>query len=580
MPGWAGRILVANLSDGTVRPEPLDPDMARDWLGGRGMGVRHMAPFAGLAWDDPDAPLGLFVGPLTATIAPTSGRGTLVGFSPLTGTLTGSSLGGALPTQLKRAGWDGVVFTGRARRPVGLEICDGEVGLARAGSLAGRPTSEIMNALAGFNAAACVGPAAWNGVRFASLVVDRHHAAGRTGLGLTMATKNLAYIAVSGSGRTLVADRAELLAARQEIIRLTMASSALMGQRGFARHGTGALFDLMDARGMMPTDNFARTRFADAGRLNAHAYEERYDPESCGCKGCHILCKKRRSGAEGGGAMPEFETMSHFTALIGNSDPDLVMAANQACNEYGLDTISTAGVLACYREIMGRDFEPGQVLELMEDLATGRAPLLARGSAALARSMGEGRESMSVKGLDLPAYDPRGACGMALAYAVSSRGGCHLRAYPLSHEILRKPVATDRFSFAGKARIIKIAEDQNAVVDSLTACTFTLFAAGLEEYARALSAVTGMGYSAQELLGIGERICYQERMINAARGFTAGDDDLPARFFERDGDGVPALDREAFLAARANYYKVRGLDGNGLPTREKAEELGVAWILS
>ena len=171
---------------------------------------------------------------------------------------------------------------------------------------------------------------------------------------------------------------------------------------------------------------------------------------------------------------------------------------------------------------------------------------------------------------------------MSLAYALSTRGGCHLRAYPISNEILRKPVATDRFTFSGKARIIKIAEDQNAVVDSLTACKFIFFAAGLEEYARAYSAVTGVAATAQELLKAGERIYYRERLMNYRNGFTATDDDLPARFFTEAGSGgnaidIKAIDREDFLAARARYYRIRGLDENGRPTRQKAEELALEW---
>lgn len=185
---------------------------------------------------------------------------------------------------------------------------------------------------------------------------------------------------------------------------------------------------------------------------------------------------------------------------------------------------------------------------------------------------------MVSKGLEFPAYDPRGAHGMALAYATSTRGGCHLRAYPVAHEILRKPVATDRFSLEGKARIIKIGEDMNAVVDSLTACKFLFFAASLEEYARALQGVTGMRSSAQELLRLGERIYYRERIMNARNGFTAADDDIPTRFFTEEGSSsaslrIAPLDRATFLRERAAYYRIRGLSEDGLPTPEKCREL-------
>jgi aldehyde:ferredoxin oxidoreductase len=175
---------------------------------------------------------------------------------------------------------------------------------------------------------------------------------------------------------------------------------------------------------------------------------------------------------------------------------------------------------------------------------------------------------MSVKSLELPAYDPRGAYGMALAYCTSNRGGCHLRAYPISHEILRKPVPTDRFSFSGKARIIKIAEDTNAAVDSLVACKFSFFGATLEEYAELLSAATAVEYTPQLLKEIGDRICLTERFYNCANGFDINDDYLPERFFTEAGSSgegieIPAIDRGRFEEELQKYYRIRGLSPKG-----------------
>ncbi|MBN1296845.1 aldehyde ferredoxin oxidoreductase C-terminal domain-containing protein, partial [bacterium] len=228
-----------------------------------------------------------------------------------------------------------------------------------------------------------------------------------------------------------------------------------------------------------------------------------------------------------------------------------------------------------------------KLVEMVSALGFSDAPdetilRLREGSALYARAMGTPDAAIAVKGLELAAYDPRGAYGMALAYTTSTRGGCHLRAYPISHEILRKPVATDRFTFDGKARIIKIAEDMNAMVDSLTACKFVFLGVSLEEFARAYTAVTGVPSSAQDLLRIGERITYHERIMNALNGFDADDDDLPKRFFTEPGTGgagfdVPPLNRDAFLAARAKYYRIRGLDARGRPVRMRALELGLAW---
>jgi len=201
-------------------------------------------------------------------------------------------------------------------------------------------------------------------------------------------------------------------------------------------------------------------------------------------------------------------------------------------------------------------------------LRRGDGRLLALGSRRLAEELGRPELSMSVKSLEMPAYDPRGAYGMALAYCTSPRGGCHLRAYPISHEILRKPVPTDRFSFSGKARIITIAEDTNAAVDSLVACKFSFFGASLEEYAELLTAATGIAYSPQRLKEIGRRILLTERFYNCANGFSRRDDSLPERFFSEagsSGDGIDIhpIDRQRFEEELDKYYRIRGLNADG-----------------
>ena len=187
---------------------------------------------------------------------------------------------------------------------------------------------------------------------------------------------------------------------------------------------------------------------------------------------------------------------------------------------------------------------------------------------------------MSVKGLELPAYDPRGAYGMALAYCTSTRGGCHLRAYPIAHEILRKPVATDRFSFSGKARIIKIAEDLNAVVDSIGACRFAFLGASLEEYAKGFAAVTGLPYDTQDLLRTGDAIYTLERHINTERGLRRADDMLPERFYSEPGTSgcgieIPPVEKDAFEEALDRYYRIRGCNPDGTVTEARLQELGL-----
>lgn len=584
--GWTGKILHIDLSSGesdTLRP---DVEIYHKFIGGKGMAGHFLRPYATLPWNHPDMPLLLFTGPLVGTIAPTSGRSTVMSRSPLTGTVADCSVGGRLGFQLKRAGWDGIIITGKANNLCSIEIEDSKVHIHDASSYRNKETKNIFeNFCDGSRSVAAIGPAAENGVAFSALMVDRHHAAGRTGIGLCFAAKNIKFLTIHGSGKIPVHNKQELLKAREEIMRLTAASPILMGEQGFSCFGTGSIYDLMDSRRMMPTDNFRKTHFDQAGELNAYAYKESYRPEKYGCMGCHIRCKKiANHGHMSGQSMPEFETMSHFTALIGNTDMKLVMQANDLCNRYGMDTISAGATLACYRELNGDIDLTSHLLDLLNQIGTASTELgkdLGKGSVKYAKQENQKKQtSMSVKGLELPAYDPRGAYGMSLAYALSTRGGCHLRAYPVSHEILRKPVATDRFSFSGKARIIKIAEDQNAVIDSLTACKFIFFAASLEEYATAYTAVTGVKSTAQDLLMAGERIYYQERIMNTLNHFNAKDDDLPQRFFTETGSSgnameIKPLDRDAFLEARSRYYRIRGLDEQGCPTPRKTDELGL-----
>ncbi|MEF2231604.1 MAG: aldehyde ferredoxin oxidoreductase C-terminal domain-containing protein [Pseudodesulfovibrio sp.] len=576
--GWTGKVLHVDLSSGETAAFHPSPRVYGQWLGGRGLAGYFLRPHCTLEWDDPDLPVLFFTGPLAGTAAPSANRGIMLSRSPLTGAVNDCSVGGSLALRLKRAGWDGLIITGRSPVPCGIEIDDGGARVVGTG-LWGETTDAVFDRLmASGVSVAAIGPAGETGSPLACVAVDRRHAALRGGMGACWGFRHLKFLAVRGAGGVRVRDESALLAAREAILRLTAASPVLMGRHGFAHRGTGALYDLMDARRMMPTDNFRRTRFETASPPNAEAFRRAYAPTSDGCEECHIRCKLT---AADGRPIPDYEAMAHFSALIGNRDPELVMAANVLCGRLGLDPVSAAATLACHAEITGGPCTGRTVVKGLHDMAQG-GPLaggsLAGGSLDFAESCDRPELSMSVKGLELSAYDPRGACGLALACAVNTRGGCHRHANPLSHEVLRKPVATDRFTFSGKARIIKIAEDQNAAADSLAGCPFVFLAAGLEEYARALSAVTGLDVSAGDLQARGERIVYRERIMNFLNGFGECDDDLPARFFTEPGTPgggvvVPPLNREAFLAARARYYRVRGLDEEGRPTQAEAARL-------
>jgi len=580
--GWTGKVLCINLTDKSSAILNPPDIIYREFIGGKGMAGWYLRPHCTKPWDSPEMPLIFFTGPLVDTESPTSGRFTVMSMSPLTGTVGDSSAGGKFGTEMKRAGWDGIIITGRSSSLCGLSVMDGNVEFSDVPHLKGKVISEIFPSQPSKGSTAAVGPAAENGVLFANISFDGHSFASRNGLGLVMAAKGLKYIHIEGSGKTKVFNSEELSAAREDIFRLVAASPVLKGEQGISEYGTGAFYDLIHSRRMMPTENFRKTQFSHAEGMNAWNYKQKYGTEKTGCSGCHILCKKNSNNGE---PIPEFDEMSHFSALIGNTEIGKVIEASHICRETGMDPVSAASTIACYMEINNLTCETTDFINILKDISQSRGEgnTLKLGSFKYASLSGNSGYSMSVKGLELPAYDPRGAYGMALAYAVSTRGGCHMRANPVSHEILRKPVATDRFSFSGKARIIKLAEDMYAAADSLTACKFIFFGASLEEYSRVFRAVTGVELYGADLIAAGEKIYYNERVMNYLNGFSSEEDDLPERFFisegtSGDGLSIPPLNREEFLEARKKYYKVRGLTPDGKPTKEKCDELGLEWI--
>jgi aldehyde:ferredoxin oxidoreductase len=565
--GWRGKLLHVDLAEASSRIEEIPRELLLRYLGGRGLGVRLLRETYALDPFHPDMPLIFSVGPLCGTAAPTAARLSAVSRSPLTGTVYDCSAGGRFAHRLKAAGFDALRIVGRSLRPVALAVTPEGAELLPAEALMGKTVGETVRALEKRGSVAAIGPAGENGVLFACIMMGEGNSIGRGGLGAVMGGKNLKAVVVNGDRATAVADRSRFERARQDVMRLFRASPVIFGELGISEFGTPALVDLMRQRRMAPTENFRRTVFEGSGNYSGPAIRKAYGAKKDGCFGCPIQCKK---STPEGMHLPEYETVSHFGALNAISDLHAIVRSNALCNELGMDTISAAATLAAWGEGRGRFPAAGEVDRLVADIGyrRGDGDMLAQGSRRMAEAMGKPELSMSVKSLELPAYDPRGAYGMALAYCTSNRGGCHLRAYPISHEILRKPVATDRFSFSGKARIIKIAEDANAAVDSLVACKFSFFGATLEEYAELLSATTGEEYGPQSLKEIGERIYMTERFYNCANGFDSGDDRLPARFFREPGSGgegieIPPIDGKRFDEELQKYYRIRGLTPQG-----------------
>lgn len=567
MTGWSGRLLSVDLTSGRIGVENLDPHLLHTYLGGRGLGVRLFRDSYQLDPFDPEIPLIFAVGPLCGTPSPTAARLSVVSRSPLTNTIYDCSAGGRFAWRLKAAGFDALRISGQSKTPVALAITPEGGQLLPAEKLWGLPVAETVAALSERGSVAAIGPAGENRVLYGNIMMGEGNAVGRGGLGAVMGAKRLKALVVDGDRRYGVVDKERFDHARKDIMRLFRASPVIFGDLGIAEYGTPALVDLMAQRRMAPTDNFRKTVFSESGQYSGPAIKNAYNPKKDGCYGCPIQCKKSTQEGE---PLPEYETVSHFGALNGIDDLRSIVRSNTICNQMGMDTISAAVTLATWGELRGEFLRAEEVAPMLQDIALrrGDGDRLAEGSARLATEHGQPQLSMSVKGLELPAYDPRGAYGMGLAYCTSNRGGCHLRAYPISHEILRKPVATDRFSFAGKARIIKIAEDTNATIDSLVACKFSFFGASLEEYGELLSATTGIEYSPQKLKEIGERIYLTERFYNQQNGFSVVDDQLPERFFSEPGSSgegieVPPVDRERFAEELGKYYRMRGLSDDG-----------------
>jgi len=569
--GWHGRLLNIDLSREQCWTEKISADILTSYLGGRGLGVRLMRDYCLLDPFAAEMPLIFAVGPLCGTPAPTAARLSVVSRSPLTGTIYDCSAGGRFAWRLKAAGFDAVKIIGRSSSPVVLKISPAGGELLPGEQLWGQTVSETVRTLENFGSIAAIGPAGENRVLFANIMMGEGNSIGRGGLGAVMGAKNLKAVTVDGDLKTGVQNQERFQEATRDIMRLFKASPVIYGDLGLAEYGTPALVDLMAQRRMAPTENFRKTVFSAAGSYSGPAIRKAYQPKNHGCYGCPIQCKKSMAD---GTPLPEYETVNHFGALNGISDLRSIVNSNNLCNQLGMDTISAAATLAAWGEARGDFPRAEEIGDLLQATAQrqGEGELLAEGAARLTQQLGKPELSMSVKGLELPAYDPRGAYGMALAYCTSNRGGCHLRAYPISHEILRKPVATDRFDFAGKARIIKIAEDCNATIDSLVACKFSFFGASLEEYGELLSATTGVEYPPQRLKEIGERIYLTERFYNQLNGFTAQDDRLPVRFFTEpgsSGDGieVPPIDRQRFDEELQKYYRIRGLNTQGCFTQ-------------
>ncbi|HID20421.1 MAG TPA: aldehyde ferredoxin oxidoreductase [Methanophagales archaeon] len=575
MNGWKRRILKIDLSESQIDRFVPEDSSLKKYLGGRGLGAKIVYD-AGRV--DALAPVNLLVfaaGPLTGTTTPASGRVSLSTKSPLTGTIFDSNCGGSFGPELKKAGYDAIVIAGKSPDPVFIEIEDERVEIKSAVALWGKNVKATTECLKGKGSVACIGRAGEKLVILASIMSDAVHAFGRGGAGAVMGSKNLKAIVVKGTGSVEIFDRGEFSKQKKAINRLLIACPAI--SKGLSVFGTPFLVKITSWMKILPVANFKKSEPEPDFDLNpffAKSIAEEYSPEKKACYSCPIACKREdKKGKE----LPEYETIGLMSANIQNSNYEAVVEANRLCNDYGLDTISVAGVLGCYAEI--RNFlgiSHTELLNLTRMIGEkeGIGERLGRGAKLFSASEGYAEKSIQVKGLELPAYDPRGVKGLGFSYATSNRGGCHTRAYLVAPEILRKPKAIDPYTLVGKAGHTKIFQDRFAAVDSLVVCKFAFFGAGEEEYANILSAVTGEDYTSEDLMLVGERIWNLERLYNLREGFSKEDDILPERFFEERVNGR-VIDREEFLNTLDEYYRMRGWDENGVPAEGKLERLEI-----
>jgi len=586
MTGWMGKVVEVDLASGRVTSRALDEKMARLFLGGRGLGAR-------LLWDivdpkveplSPENALVFCVGPLTATGFQTSNRFTVSTKSPLTGTILDANSGGFWGMRLKRAGIDALIIRGAAASPVYIEIKGDVIELKDASHLWGKTVPETSASLGQGpqRSVLCIGPAGENRVRFASIMNDCARALGRGGPGAVMGSKNLKAITAEGDAKVEVVDRETFRFVRYEASK-HLAASPLTAQ-SLPQFGTAGTLNIVNTIAALPTRNFQQSQFEEAEAISGETLAETIFVKKSACWSCPIACTRISKTAKHEGEGPEYETVWAFGADCGVSDLDAIADANFLCGDLGLDTMSAGSTIACAMEMAERGiidselrFGRGDLLEsTISDIAyrRGLGDEMAEGSRRFAAMHGAPEYSMSVKGLEMPAYDPRGMQGQGLLYATSNRGACHMRGNMLGPEVLGLPKLVHRLQVQGKEGIVIVHQDSAAAVDSLGVCKFSSMAVGDEFYARALTAVTGISYSTSELLRTGERIWNLERLFNLRAGFTRADDTLPKRMLEEPltvgiAKGWVSHVPEMVPA----YYVARGWDEAGAPTRRKLEEL-------
>lgn len=597
MHGYDGKVLRVDLGSGAIKAEKLDEALAKKYLGGRGLGTAMFMKEVDPKVDalGPANKLLIVTGPLTGTATPTGGRYMAVTKSPLTGTIASSNSGGYFGAELKFAGWDAIILEGKAKRPLYLVIEDDKVELRDSGDLWGKLVSETTDILIERHGEKCrvmtIGPAGEKLSPIAAIMNERWRAAGRSGVGAVMGSKNLKAIVVKGSGKVAIADEEKLKETFAGCIK-KIKENGVTGS-GLPSYGTAVLVNIINENGVLPTNNFQTGVFPDADDISGETLAAKYLKKKDPCFRCPIACGRycETENVKGGG--PEYETVWAFGSDCGVKDLAKVIEANYWCNEYGLDTISAGSTLAAAMELYQRglvkkaDFGDGPelafgsadaIVEWTKRMGAGKGfgAKLAQGSYRLCDSYGRPDLSMTVKKQELPAYDPRGIQGHGLQYATSNRGGCHVRGYMISPEILGLPEKLDRFALEGKSNWAKVFQDFTAAIDSVGLCLFTSFALNADDYAALYNAVCGASITGADFVTSGERIWNLERIFNQRAGIGPDQDSLPPRLLKEPMPEGPSKGWTHKLdKLLPEYYGLRGWGKDGIPTKERLASLGI-----
>ena len=617
MYGYMGRILRVNLSTGELKEEIPDEQDLRMYLGGAGLATKYLLDEVPKGID----PLGtenkliFMTGPMTGTMSPSTGRFSVVAKSPLTGFWGQANSGGFWGVHLKRSGYDGIIFEGKAEKPVYLVTDNGKTELKDAAHLWGKNTSEttkkIKEDIGEDFQVACIGIGGEKLVKYAAIMNDVEdenwgRAAGRCGMGTVMGSKNLKAIASRGKMRIELAEPEKYRELAKERRGWVDQSLLKMTLEVF---GTTAILDMVNQRGGLPSRNWQTGYVEQYDKINGEAINDTILVEGKACFACPIACGRVSDIKEGKyaskGEGPEFESIGAFGSMCDIYDLNAITLAHFLCNEYGLDTISCGSTIAFAMEAVEKGILTGEewsttkfgnadaIIELVHKIGKreGIGDFLAEGSKVMSEKLGQDSErfAMHVKGLELPAYDSRAAKITGLAYATANRGGDHITAYIEGPAFMSMPfliVDEGEVDESGileipeETRVVKEYEDAFGVFDAISGCKFMGMVLTGEDWAILIESLLGYEFSEKDFRLLGERIYNLERVYNIREGLTRDDDTLPKRLLEEPLPDGPAEGQTVNLDPLLDaYYAYRGWNKNGVPTPEKLTELGLEYFI-